>query len=91
MLQLTSMESQEHKNNFFTKTQKNFIGSTMSAVGIVFLLTSIALIITLLILIQFKVSILFGAIAQGAILPCLVIGLLTTGIVSFAVGSTLQK
>lgn len=77
--------------NILTATQKNFIGSVLSATGIIFLLLSIMLFITLLLLIGFKFGVLLTIIGNGEMLTSLMIGLLTTGIVSFAVGINLQN
>ncbi|MEN9921246.1 MAG: hypothetical protein RLZZ517_224 [Candidatus Parcubacteria bacterium] len=85
------MESNNNQNKFLSKGQKNFIGSTLSATGLIFVLISIMLFITLLILVGFKFGVLATALGGGDILTSLVVGLLATGIVSFAIGTGLQS
>lgn len=72
--------------NILSADQKKYTGLVLSATGLVFFLISIMLIITLLFATKFNVKILIELISSGHIFAGLAIGLLTTGIVSFAVG-----
>jgi hypothetical protein len=94
MLYLTPMEQTNqttNKKEILSKKQKHFIGSVFSGTGIVFFVLSIMLLIAVLLLIGFKFSVLLTLIGNGEVLTSLMLGLLTTGIVSFAIGTVLQE
>jgi hypothetical protein len=79
------------KNKFLSSKQKYFIGSTFSAIGIVFASLSVMFLVTLSILVKFKLSILFQALATGDLFVSLALALLASGIIAFAIGTTLQE
>lgn len=88
---MTEQNQTSQKKITLSKEQKNFIGLTLSATGIIFFLLSVMLTIALLLLIKFEFKILLDVIASGNILTSITIGLLTTGIISFGVGMGLQE